>query len=221
MEAMTPSTTGRVDIMVHFFVILGIIWLAVISPGADFAMVSRASFTGGRGAGFRTAAGIALGCWVHIGYALFGLEMIARFVPNLLDIIRLVGAAYLVWIGAAMMLARPSAAAGAMPATGTGRALAGGFLTNALNPKTSMFVVSLYAQGIGGGSSLAIRLGYGAAISLSHLLWFMMVAAFLARPAIRSRVLRRQRAVNAAIGVLLIGLGAALAFYDVAAVGTA
>lgn len=74
--------------------------------------------------------------------------------------------------------------------------------------------MSLYAQVIGRTTPIAVQIGYGAFISLSHLLWFGAVATFLSRPTIRARVLANQRVVNAVIGAILILLGIVLALSD-------
>lgn len=202
--------------MDQFLVITGIIWLAVISPGADFAMVSRAAAVQGRGAGLYAAAGIAAACWFHIFYAVFGLALVDRWFPNLIDVLRIIGAVYLVYLGIATAFARPVSGtpdnAGFPPRPAS--ILLAGMLTNGLNPKTSIFVISLYAQIIGPTASGMTQLSYGLLISLSHFLWFAVVAIFLSRPAIRARVLARQRIANGVIGTILILLGLVLAFAD-------
>lgn len=202
--------------MEQFWLILGIVWLAVISPGADFAMVSRTSFIDGRRAGVLAACGIATACWIHIAYAVFGLEILGRIFPHLLDVVKIAGAAYLIYLGATMALARPTTSdvdvgsAQKRPHA----AFLTGFLTNALNPKTSIFVVSLYAQIMAPGTPMPEKLGYGVLISAVHAAWFITVAIFLSNPAIRSRVLAKQRMVNMSIGCVLILLGFALFFAD-------
>jgi len=57
--------------------------LAVMSPGPDFAMVSRQTLAHGRAAGLRTAWGIATGIVFHLGYALFGLGWLLQAYPLL------------------------------------------------------------------------------------------------------------------------------------------
>ncbi|MDR6147638.1 threonine/homoserine/homoserine lactone efflux protein [Sphingomonas sp. SORGH_AS870] len=201
--------------MSNLLLILPVIWLAVISPGADFAMISRVSAIDGRRAGLMAALGIALGCWLHIAYAAFGLGLVAHLFPQFLSVLKLTGALYLVWLGWTMATAQAVTA----PAEGVSprnrrRPLVTGLLTNALNPKTSIFVVSLYAQAIEPGTQLAVKLSYGAIISLSHLAWFAAVALFLSHPAIRAWVLARQHVVNRIIGTVLILLGVALGLAD-------
>lgn len=203
--------------MQHTLIILGIIWLAVISPGADFAVISRLSAVEGRQAGIMAATGIAAGCWFHVAYAIYGLVLAEQIFPGALNIIRIAGAAYLIYLGIMLIFARTTTATDGLPTvrTSSKRAFITGMFTNGLNPKTSMFVISLYAQAIGPETPILAQLGYGAIISFSHLLWFCAVAIFLSRPAIRLRVLANQRAVNAVIGCILVLLGMALAFSDV------
>jgi threonine/homoserine/homoserine lactone efflux protein len=97
--------------------IFGITWLAVISPGADFAMISRNSFLHGRRAGMLAALGIAISCWFHVFYAVFGLTVMERLFPHLLNIVKIAGAAYLVYVGAATAMARPAIRQGCWPAS--------------------------------------------------------------------------------------------------------
>jgi threonine/homoserine/homoserine lactone efflux protein len=203
--------------MEHFLIILGITWLAVISPGADFAMVSRLSAVQGRQAGMLAAAGIAAGCWFHVAYAIFGIALMERLFPQALIIIQIAGAAYLIYLGVTMAFARPAAVVDGAPLSRSGgyKAFATGVLTNGLNPKTAMFVVGLYAQVIGRDMPILAQVGYGAAISVSHLLWFCAVAIFLSQPAVRSHVLANQRLVNGVIGFILCLLGVALAVADI------
>jgi threonine/homoserine/homoserine lactone efflux protein len=190
--------------------------LAVISPGADFAMVTRNSLLHGRRAGVLCALGIALGVQVHVFYTMFGVGLLIAHAPTLLHGIKLVGAAYLVWIGwrALSDKALPSGEATAhgvgTPTLSTLAALRMGFLTNALNPKTTLFVVSTYTQVVHAGTPLVAQFGYGVFMSAAHAAWFALVAMVFASGALRRSLLARRRIVDRVIGVILIGLGLAL-----------
>ena len=190
--------------------------LAVISPGADFAMVTRNSLLHGRRAGVLCALGIALGVQVHVFYTMFGVGLLIAHAPALLHGIKLIGAAYLVWIGWKTLSAKAlpggeTAAHGAGTAPlSTLAALRMGFLTNALNPKTTLFVVSTYTQVVHAGTPLVAQFGYGVFMSAAHAVWFALVAAVFASGALRRSLLARQRLVDRVIGVILIGLGLAL-----------
>ncbi len=197
--------------------IFGITLLAVVSPGADFAMISRNSFLYGRRGGVMAAVGIGISCWFHVFYAMFGLAIVQRLFPNILDVIKLAGAAYLIYIGITTALAKRKATRSDDVVKGqtVARAITAGIMTNGLNPKTAVFVISLYTQIIGPGSSVAFLLGCGLFISLAHLIWFAGVATFLAQPAIRKKVLANQRVFNGLIGTVLVVLGFALMLFDV------
>ena len=130
--------------------------LAVISPGADFAMVTRTSLMESRRAGLWVALGIGCGVLIHVAYTLLGLGMVLQRLPWLFNLLRYAGAAYLVWLGISLWRGashangdRPESRSSAGP--GRRNAVKGhapgrslfvlGFLTNALNPKTALFIL--------------------------------------------------------------------------------
>lgn len=137
--------------------------LAVISPGADFALVTRTSLMVSRRAGLLVALGIGSGVLIHVGYTLLGMGVLLHQSPWLFAALKWLGAGYLVWLGISLWRQadtshaldgqqglpqhglpqpRPSS-----PSQGTARSNSGGrsfwrqgFLTNALNPK-SLFII--------------------------------------------------------------------------------
>ena len=202
--------------MFELFTVATITILAVISPGADFAMVTRNSMMLSRRAGMLTAVGIALGVLVHVAYSVLGVGLIISRSILLFNLIKYLGAAYLVYLGVTMLRARAE-----VPGAARVRALSDlgalriGFLTNATNPKTTLFVVSLFTQVISPQTPLLIQLGYGAFMSLAHLLWFMLVAcAFSSAPAQRMVASARHH-VERAIGGVLVCLGLTLALASI------
>lgn len=192
--------------------IVPVVWLAVLSPGADFAMVSRNSCLYGRQAGLAVSTGIALACWFHVAYAIVGLALIERTIPHAFGVIRILGAAYLIWMGVSMVLRRRLAEpeAAEPPAAFSARGVVTGLLTNGLNPKTSIFVISLYSQALGPDAPLQRQVAWGLFISLSHLAWFALVSSYLSTPGVRDYVLRRQILFNRVIGLILTLFGTML-----------
>lgn len=186
--------------------------LAVISPGADFAMVTRNSMLLSRRAGVLTSVGISLGVLVHVAYSLLGVGLIIARSPLLFGLLKYLGAGYLVWLGVGMLRSGPAAENCAVrPVLSDRAALRVGFLTNATNPKTTLFVVSLFAQVISPATSLAVQVGYGLFMSLAHLTWFILVAvAFSSASAQRVAAMARVH-VERGIGLVLLVLGLALA----------
>ncbi|MEC4563575.1 LysE family translocator [Pseudomonas inefficax] len=188
--------------------------LAVISPGADFAMVTRSSYAQGRRAGLAAAVGIALGVQVHVLYTVLGIAVIISQSPTLFLTMKVLGAGYLVYLGyQSLTNTRRISLDGvaASSAASVTQALRTGFLTNALNPKTMLFVISAFTQVVQPGSSLALDFAYGAFMSVAHWLWFSLVAVFFSSTALRKAMIERQRLVDRVIGLALIGLGLAVA----------
>ena len=87
-----------------------------------------------------------------------------------------------------------------------------GFLTNALNPRAAVFVISLYTQVIGPQGTSRYALLCGATISLCHLVWFLPVACGLSQGIVRRWVKRHARAFNRMIGAALLLIGTSLVF---------
>lgn len=188
--------------------------LAVVSPGADFAMVTRNSMALSRRAGLLTAFGISLGVLVHVAYSMLGIGFIISQSILLFNFIKLLGAAYLIYMGVTMLRAKASQPhqqrVEAAPVSALA-ALRVGFLTNALNPKTTLFFVALFPQVIGSHTSIAAQLGYGAFVSLTHLAWFSLVAYVFSSQAARSSLASVRHLIERAIGGVLVTLGLGLA----------
>lgn len=199
--------------MVELFAVAAITILAVVSPGADFAMVTRNSLLHGRSAGLLASLGIAMGVQLHVLYTMLGVGLVIRNSPELFSAIKLAGALYLIYVGYKTLTSRVSANArsGAANRLGTLSALRTGFLTNALNPKTTLFVVSVYTQVVHPDTPLSTQIGYGLFMSLAHWGWFSLVTLFFSEERLRTSMLKRQVLLNRSIGVVLIGLGVWLA----------
>ncbi|VVE07863.1 lysine transporter LysE [Pandoraea aquatica] len=201
--------------------------LAVISPGADFAMVTRESWRHGRRAGLWAALGIAAGVQVHVAYTLVGVGLLIVQVPWLFTVIKWIGAAYLVYIGWRTLRDRSpvvdvtqEGGASASPEAGNGasarwrealQAFRTGFFTNALNPKCTLFVVSTFTQVVHPGTGWALGLAYGAFMSFAHWAWFSLVALGFSAGWMREAMVRRQHLVRRTIGGALMTLGGLLA----------
>ncbi len=199
--------------MTELLAVVTITLLAVISPGPDFAMVSRNSLLLSRRAGVLTALGIGGGVLVHVSYTLLGIGLIIQQSLLLFTVLKLVGAAYLVWLGITMLRA-PSGSVlttGAIQPMNDGAALRTGFLTNVLNPKTTVFIVSLFMQVVEPSTLVTIQIGYGVFIAFAHIGWFALVALFFSTGSVKVRLLAVRHWIDRAFGALLIGFGAALA----------
>jgi threonine/homoserine/homoserine lactone efflux protein len=196
---------------------LGVITLLTITPGADMAMVSRSVFLGGRAAAFATTLGIAAGCMLWALASAAGVAAILAASETAYDALRLVGAAYLVWLGAQSLLAawrgHPEAALGEPPAPpGAGRSLRRpfrqGLLTNLFNPKIALFYTTFLPQFIVPGDSVLLL---STAMATVHIvlgiLWLSLYAWLLGRAVEAFRGSRVRRALDSVTGAVLVGLG--------------
>ena len=204
--------------MTELFAVALFTLLAVVSPGADFAMVTRSSYAQGRMAGLAAAMGLALGVQVHVLYTVLGIAVLISQSPSLFLIMKALGAGYLFYLGyrsftniQRINLDQPAATAGSLL-----QALRTGFLTNCLNPKTMLFVISAFSQVVQPGSPLWLNFAYGAFMSVAHWAWFSLVAVFFSSPVLRRAMIERQRMADQLIGVALMGLGVAVAVSGVA-----
>ncbi|MBC8953640.1 LysE family translocator [Xenorhabdus sp. PB62.4] len=185
--------------------------LAVISPGADFAMITRNSYLYGRQAGILAAFGIAVGILVHVTYTILGIGILIAHSPNMLLAIKVIGAIYLIYIGYKTLTSKTKVDIDINSTKIVSiAAFRTGFLTNVLNPKTTLFVVSIFTQIVSPSTGIGLQMGYGIFISLMHLFWFVGVAILFSHQKIRSAMLEKQTVLNRIIGVILIGLGVSL-----------
>ena len=118
-----------------------------LTPGLDTFYILARSGREGHAAGLGAALGISAGCVVHTLAAVLGLSAILTTSALAFLALKYLGAAYLVWIGLRMLLARQAVRA---PAETRGRGFAAAFrqgmLTNVLNPKVALFFLAFLPQ---------------------------------------------------------------------------
>ncbi|WP_405497113.1 LysE family translocator [Nocardia sp. NBC_00511] len=190
----------------------------VLLPGPDTLVVVRSLVRGGRAAGTRTAAGVLCGLMVWVVAAALGLSALLQASRIGYDLLKIVGAGYLIWIGVQSLraLRRTSAeeSAGYRTASPLDRLgnFGAGLLTDILNPKIGVLFVSFLPGFVPDGSPIVwTTLGFGAIyVLLTALYCAGLVAAsgaienWLRAPAIRRRL-------DALTGVVLVGFGVRLA----------
>ena len=138
-----------------------------------------------------------------------GIALVITHSPLLFMAMKALGAGYLIYLGWKSLTSKSVLQLGTAsgPHPSAGKAFAMGFLTNALNPKTMLFVAVTYSQVVQVSNSLATNFAYGLFMSLSHWVWFSLVALFFSTEVLRQRILARQNIVDKVIGAMLIGLG--------------
>lgn len=122
--------------------------LLALTPGPNMIYCVSRTLVQGRRAGFVSLAGVMLAFLVHLVAAALGLTALLLAVPLAFDAIRLVGAAYLLWLAWQALKPRGTAPfePRALPTDRPGKLFRMGFLTNLLNPKVAMFYLSFFPQ---------------------------------------------------------------------------
>lgn len=181
--------------------------LAVVSPGPDFLMTVRQSVRHGFRTGSWTAVGIGAGILVHVAYTVLGIAVLLRDNPTLFQIVRYAGALYLLWLGWQCLRSGGVASADvngkAEPMPTTWQAFRIGFLTNALNPKATLFFLALFTSIVSLTTPWPIQVGYGLWMMVVTALWFVLVAWLMVRPPVRAMFLRAGVWFDRVLGVLL------------------
>ncbi|GII75149.1 lysine transporter LysE [Sphaerisporangium rufum] len=193
----------------------GVVLLGAMSPGPDFAVVVRRSALSGRHRGMAAAVGVAAGVFVWAAAAATGVAALVAASAFAFTAVKIVGAAYLFYLGIRSLHAatrRRQAAPEPTGGSGDGgwAAFREGLLCNVLNPKAAVFFLALMPQFVSADASLADTLALSAAGLAAALAWFLAVANLVgalrrlfARPAAR-------RAIDAVSGAALIALGVRL-----------
>jgi threonine/homoserine/homoserine lactone efflux protein len=194
---------------------VGVSALVICTPGQDTALTIRNTIAGGRRNGIETAGGVALGQAVWTLAASAGLVALLRASEPVLHALKLVGAAYLVYLGAHSLVAaltRRSVEPEHVARVGSGRrGFRQGFLSNLGNPKMAIFFATLLPQFAphDGGAFLPLLL-LGLLFCAMTLAWLTLYAVAIAR-ARRLITGRVRRALDTATGFVLVALGFRLA----------
>ncbi|MEM7238162.1 MAG: LysE family translocator, partial [Pseudomonadota bacterium] len=167
--------------------------LLVMSPGPNGVLIAKTVPTSGRAAGFANVAGFVAAFYVHGALSIFGISLILVQSAQAFLIVKLLGAGYLCWIGLKALISawrgetvadRPEPA---RRRRNLSAAFAEGFLTNALNPKVSMFYLAAFPQFIPYSSGQDVAVGAAftlvTAHSLINAIWFSAMVLLLARMA--------------------------------------
>jgi threonine/homoserine/homoserine lactone efflux protein len=198
----------------HPLLFLGIVTLLTITPGADMAMVARSVFTGGRRDAFATTLGISAGCLVWAFASAVGVAAVLAASRTAYDALRLVGAAYLVWLGVQSLLAARRGVAAPDEVAGPRRSspFRQGLLTNLFNPKIAVFYSTFLPQFIGPGDpALLLSLALAGVHIAFGLAWLSLYAWLLDRAVAAFKGSRLRRTLDAITGTVLVGLGLRLA----------
>src|ERR1051326_9204840 len=195
----------------QYAIFLGVSLVVICTPGQDTALTIRNTLLGTQRAGFATALGVASGQATWTVCTSFGLIALVLASDTLFTVIRLAGAAYLIYLGVrsltAMLSHRIEAPANTASALNARASFRQGFVSNLSNAKMLAFFTSLLPQFAASRPTLWLLLALGINFSLLTLAWLTGYAVAVER---MGRMLRRpavQRAMQGILGAVLIALG--------------
>ena len=190
---------------------IGFVLLAAVvicTPGPDTALTIRNTLLGGRANGLRTAQGVAVGQALWTLAASAGIAALVAASQPVFTAVRIIGAAYLVWLGLQALAAALRGRRHEERLRGSAAGFRQGLLSNLANPKMAVFFTSLLPQfGTGFGELLAL----GLVFSTMTLVWLSAYALAVARTKrflVRGRV---RRALDAVMAFTLVAFGVRLA----------
>jgi RhtB (resistance to homoserine/threonine) family protein len=207
----------------HLLLFVAAGWLLNLTPGPDVLYIVTNALRSGAKAGVVAGLGITAGCFVHIFAAALGVSALLATSATAFTVLKWIGAAYLLWIGAKILLARSpqattdlQALARSQPAIPLRKVFLGGFWTNVLNPKVAIFFLAFVPQFIApdaDNKALAFIL-LGCLFNVNAIpvnSGYALAAAWMAR---HGAVQRGMHWLDRVAGVMFIGFGLKLAMSD-------
>jgi threonine/homoserine/homoserine lactone efflux protein len=185
-----------------------------MTPGPGIAYVVARTAAGGRAEGLASCVGTGLGGLLHVLAAAIGLSLLVAQSAIAFNVVKWLGAAYLVYLGIRLLLRQEhSLAVEGVTASGARRALMEGIAVEALNVKTALFFLAFLPQFVSASEPLVPQLVLLGVICVTLNTLVDVVVVFAAHRLLRSGVARaaRARLMQRVSGVTLVGLGAVLA----------
>lgn len=196
----------------QFLLIASAHLLAVMSPGPDFAIVMRQSLVFGKRFAIITSLGIGLAIFVHVAYAVLGIGLLIKSTDWLFKLIQLAGACYLIYIGFGAIRAKASSSSAtvnqghAKTVMTDGKAFRQGFITNVLNPKATLFFLSLFTTLVDATTPLSMQSFYGVWMALVTASWFVFLSYILSSETVRRFFNQFGHWIDRVLGAFLIAL---------------
>ena len=204
--------TGQ-ELWASFAAIAGVWLITVVSAGPNFIATVHSAVSASRRAGLLVAAGVALGTTIWAAVSLAGLGLLFQTAAWLYHLVKLLGAAFLIYTGVRMLLSarngRPGTGGPGIAATGR-RAFRLGLLTDLSNPKAAAFFTSLFAVAVPPTAPLWFDAVIVATVVLIAGGWYALAACLVSLDPVARAYRRAQRAITAVTGVLFMAIGVRL-----------
>ncbi len=209
---MQPSVF---DVATVLLSVAGLWTVAVVTPGPNFFLTVQTAVGGSRRAALWSVLGTSCGTVVWGLSGFFGLALLFQAAPWLYGSLKLLGGAYLVYLGVKLIIKGGQPLDhDALDHRAPDRTLAAwraGLLTNLSNPKTAAFVTGLFAASMPAAAPAWLGLTSVALMATLSVVWYAAVAFFFSRERCTSLYRRSRRWIDRAAGMIFIAYGARLA----------
>ena len=188
--------------------------LAVVTPGPNFLMILRVAIGQSRAAGLRAVAGVGLGTMVWGAAGFFGVHALFAAAPWLYAGLKLFGGAYLIFLGLRLLAQSAGKADGDSeqadrPRSGLS-AFQLGLVTSLANPKSALFVASIFAAAMPSEPPLTLGLTAIAVMVALSVSWYALVASLCTTRRLSAAYARGRRWIDRVAGAIFILFGARL-----------
>ncbi|GIN62185.1 lysine transporter LysE [Robertmurraya siralis] len=199
--------------MNDFLTFLLLSLFVVMSPGIDTALITKRTISDGRKDGYKMALGITTGSLVHTVAAAFGLSAILMQSALAFEIVKYIGAIYLIYLGASSFIKKEKDSKSDLGENGRKSPYTQGLLSNVLNPKVAMFFITFLPQFVNGSGNVTIQLiTMGVVYTILSIIWFFVYVFFINYLREWLMSAKVQRIMDKTTGLILIGFGLKLAF---------
>lgn len=203
-------------VWLNIFSVLIVFALAIVSPGPNFIMVVNTALSDSRRSGIFTSLGVATGSGLFALSGMLGLILVVNSLPNFAIIARIVGGAYLLWLGYNLLRSsRNMSVAPTQQSTETSTmsrstAYRTGLLTNLTNPKAWAFYFSLFTLVMTPDTPFWAKAALNLSMLVISFAWYAFVAILITDRRVQPKFIRVQSVLQSCLGFVLIWLGGRL-----------
>lgn len=186
-----------------------------MSPRPDFMVTLRQTINYGKKYAYFSSLGIGAAILVHVGYTLLGVGLILKNFPYFLDIVRILGALYLIYLGYGSFKSNSSKIKIQKEkklSYSYKKSFFVGFITDLLNPKATLFFLSVFTAIVSVDTPMYIQGLYGFYCVLANIFWYMFIANILSIKKNLDLFNKHQNIIEKVIGIVLVLLGIKLIF---------
>jgi threonine/homoserine/homoserine lactone efflux protein len=190
----------------HWLSLFSICLLGAMSPGPSLAVVLTSTLNGGRRSGYATAVAHGIGVGLYGLLTVTGLAVIITRSPAVFLAIQVLGALYLIYLGAKSLRGGGQAKLESLEEKPATNPALSGFLVAFLNPKLAVFMLALFAQFLDPAAQAMEKGIMVATVGITDACWYSLIVAFVSRESLLRKLQRSAAVIDRVFGVILIVL---------------